>query len=97
MKTTRLFAAASLVLFMAFLGGCAATVAAPPPPRLVEVRPTVPFYGTVWIDGYYAYRQDRYVWVEGRYVRPPHPRAAWVPGHWQQHRRGWKWHKGYWK
>jgi hypothetical protein len=82
---------------MTFLGGCAATVSTPPPTALVEVRPVVPFYGAVWIDGCYEHRHNRYVWVPGRYVRPPHPRAAWVPGHWQQHPRGWKWNRGYWR
>lgn len=97
MKTARLLMAAALVVGMATFTGCGVTVRTPPPPYHVEVRPVVPFAGAVWVDGYYTYRHGKYVWVTGRYMKPPHAGAKWVPGHWQQHRRGWKWHKGYWK
>ena len=97
MKTIRIMAGAGLTVLMIFIGGCAVRVATPPPPALVEVRPAVPFYGAVWIDGYYAYRHNSYSWVPGRYVRPPHRGSAWVPGYWHQDRRGWKWRKGYWR
>lgn len=97
MKNGQLLIAAALIALMTALAGCAVTVAGPPPAALVEVRPVIPFYGAVWIDGYYEYHRHRYHWVPGRYVRPPHPRAAWTPGQWQHHDRGWRWHKGYWR
>ena len=97
MKKTASLAALGLIALATALTGCAATVAVPPPAAVVEVRPAVPFYGAVWIDGYYQHSHNRYHWVPGRYVRPPRPRAAWKPGHWQHNRRGWKWHKGYWR
>ena len=97
MQDSKILAAAALIALMTALGGCVATVGAPPPAALVEVRPAIPFYGAVWIGGYYEYRHNRYIWMPGRYARPPHRGAAWVPGHWQQHHRGWRWHKGYWR
>lgn len=98
MQNTRSMAAAGLIAFMTVLSGCAATVSTPPPAAMVEVRPVIPFYGAVWIDGYHEHHQNRYNWVPGRYVKPPHRGAVWVPGRWQHHhRRGWRWNKGYWK
>jgi hypothetical protein len=83
-----------LALLMTTLVGFMAYVEAPPPPHPVKVRPAIPFATAVWIDGHYAYRRGRYVWVPGGYVRAPHPRAHWVPGRWKKHRRGWKWNEG---
>ena len=105
MKTVKILAAAGLILLMTSLGGCAARVgvpppvlvSVPPPPAVVEVRPAIPFYGAVWIGGYYEHRHSNYNWVAGRYVRPPHHGAHWVPGRWQKHRGGWGWHEGYWR
>jgi len=87
----------ALVMFLAIFTGCAVTVRTPPPPVRVEARPVVPFRGAVWVDGYYTHRHGQYVWVPGRYMKPPRAGAAWVPGHWNKHPRGWKWVPGYWK
>ena len=52
----------------------------------------------VWTPGYHAYRGDRYVWIEGSYLRPPREGLGWVepryvgvgghyyfqPGRWDQ-------------
>lgn len=40
----------------------------PPPPDEVEVVPVRPYYGAVWVRGY---------WLRGRH------RWHWVPGHWR--------------
>jgi len=49
------------------------------------------------VPGYYRYDGRAYVWVGGRYERPPRARARWVAGHWQQERRGWFWVDGHWR
>jgi hypothetical protein len=61
---------------------------APPPPP-------APYY--VWVPGYYRYDGGRYVWVGGRYARPPYRGAAWVPGYWRHHGHdGWYYEQGHW-
>ena len=53
----------------------------PPPPRKERmiVRPS---RDAVWIAGYYKWhpRRHRYVWVPGRWMRPPRPHTVWVEG-----------------
>ena len=83
------------------LTGCAANGAAyvrygPPPPRYGVVG-VAPGTGFVWTDGYYDWRGGSYVWVQGRWLRPPRPHAAWVPGAWVQSRQGYRFRRGYWR
>jgi hypothetical protein len=51
----------------------------------------------VWVPGYYRYDGRAYLWVAGRYERPPRARARWVSGHWQQDGPGWFWVDGHWR
>jgi hypothetical protein len=105
MKFLKILSVAVFIALMSSLSGCVARVGVPPPllvneppPRaMVEVRPPVPFYGAVWIGGYYEHRHNSYHWVPGRYVKPPHRGARWIPGRWKHHRRGWGWHEGHWR
>ena len=46
-----------------------------PPAPIVEERGRPPERGFVWIDGYHRWDGGRYVWVPGRWERPPHPGA----------------------
>jgi len=68
---------------------------APPVPR-VEVIGAPPFYGAVWIGGYWRWAGDRHVWVAGRWE---HPRAGyrWVPHAWVHEREGWRMAEGHWE
>ena len=52
---------------------------APPPPvvETVPVAPPEPDY--VWVGGYWDWNNTQYVWVPGRYRRPPGPDRVWVP------------------
>jgi hypothetical protein len=38
----------------------------PPPPFRVETYGPVPGIGFVWIQGYWGWRNDAYVWIPGR-------------------------------
>jgi WXXGXW repeat (2 copies) len=60
-----------------------------PPVDIVEHPGPPPHRGYVWIAGYHRWDRGRYVWVPGRYERPPHEHAVWVPHHWIQRHDGW--------
>jgi hypothetical protein len=70
-----------------------------PPPRPVETIPPPPHDhpGWAWHDGYHRWDGNRYVWVPGYYVEPPHPHAHWVAGHWDHHGEGYVWVEGHWR
>jgi len=81
--------------------GCAARGAvvvgfAPPPPRYAVVG-VAPGPGYVWTEGFYGYRGGAYVWAPGRWMRPPRAHAVWAPGTWARGRRGYEFHRGYWR
>lgn len=68
-----------------------------PPLPVPEVRVVAPGPEFVWIPGYHRWDGAAYVWVAGRWDRPPRPRAVWVEGHWRHARGGWYWTEGRWK
>ena len=73
-------------------------VNAPPPPRIVEVRPAIPGPRYIWVDGYHTWNGSAYVWTPGRWEQPPRRRAHWVSGHWRHAgRRGYYWVPGHWR
>jgi hypothetical protein len=69
----------------------------PPPPVAYGVVGVAPGPGFVWIEGYHAWQGGRYVWVPGRWVRPPRPGAVWVRPEWRREGRGWRFHEGRWR
>ena len=97
----------SAVFALAALAGCLAYVPGPPPDALyapgpppdplVEVIPTIPFPGAVWIGGFWGYGHSGYNWNRGYWGRPPHPGGVWVPGRWHHYPRGYAWHPGRWR
>jgi hypothetical protein len=69
----------------------------PPAPR-VEVIGVAPGPGFVWVRGYYRWAGGAYLWVPGRWARPPYAGAVWVPGRWAHHpRQGWYYVDGRWR
>ena len=54
------------------------SIGAPPPPRVIRVRPLAPGPGYLWVDGYWYPMNNRYVWHNGYYTRPPYEGAVWV-------------------
>jgi WXXGXW repeat (2 copies) len=68
-------------------------IGAPPPPRVIRVRPVEPGPGYFWIDGYWYPVNGRYHWHPGYWTRPPYPGAHWVVPH-HDHDR---YYRGYWE
>jgi len=72
----------------------------PPPPPREEVRIAPPSEADVWVPGYWNWNNNDWVWLQGRWQRPPEHRATWVPGQWTQRgERGelWAWRPGHWE
>jgi hypothetical protein len=92
----------AVLLGMVLLGGAigvAQTVirVAPPPPVRVGVVGVAPHPGYVWVGGYQSWNGTRYVWVNGRWVRPPRAGVIWVSPRWVSSGGGWVFYKGYWR
>jgi hypothetical protein len=49
-----------------------------PPPPIVETVTVSPGPAFIWIGGSWVWR-GHWVWEHGRWGRPPHPGAVWVP------------------
>jgi hypothetical protein len=74
--------------------GGAITVTPPAPKPEVIGTPPSAAYG--WVPGYWIYRNERWLWVPGRWELRPHPNALWAPGHWNKTPDGWVWTPGHW-
>ena len=53
-------------------------IGAPPPPRVLRVRPASPGPDHLWIDGYWFVEGGRYRWHDGYWTRRPYEGAFWV-------------------
>ena len=70
---------------------------APPPPVRMGVVGVAPGPGYVWVGGYQRWNGTRYVWVSGRWVRPPRFGAVWVAPRYARRGSTWVFYKGYWR
>ncbi len=68
-------------------------IGAPPPPRVLRVRPRAPGPDYAWVDGYWYPVNGRYTWHAGYWSRPPYPGAVWIAPHHDGHR----YFEGYWQ
>lgn len=68
-----------------------------PPAPIVERPGRPPARGFVWITGYHRWDGARYVWVPGRWERPPRPHARWVAAHWVHRHGTWVLIEGHWR
>ena len=68
-----------------------------PPAPIVEHRPVAPGREFVWVDGYHRWDGHGYVWVPGRWDRPPHPHMHWVAHRWEHRHGGWVMVEGHWR
>ena len=67
-------------------------IGAPPPPRIIAVRPVAPGPDFAWIEGYWYPVSGHYRWHEGYWSRPPYDGAVWVA----PHHDGERFYAGYW-
>jgi hypothetical protein len=72
-------------------------VAEPPPPPTTEVITVSPGPEYVWIQGYWGWRGNRWVWERGHWERPPRAHAVWVPGHYYVRDNHHHWVPGHWR
>lgn len=87
------------IMAAGMLAGCSGgvyVVAAPPPPRYGAMG-YAPGPGYVWTEGFYDLRGSSWVWVSGRWQRPPARGRAWVAPAWHQEGRRWVFRRGYWR
>src|SRR5579862_2236886 len=88
--TIRKFATMAMLTVAMLLAGVTASraqvslgirIGAPPPPRVLRVRPVSPGPEYVWIDGYWYPVGGHYRWHAGYWSRPPYEGARWVGPH----------------
>lgn len=69
---------------------------APPPPVPEEEQPVLYEDGYLWTPGYWYWRDQRYLWIAGAWVRPPHVGFLWTPAYWALAGGVFVFHPGYW-
>ena len=67
-----------------------------PPALQTETVLARPSAQHVWIPGYYTWRENRYVWIAGRWELPPRTEAVWVAPRWERESGGYRFYEGYW-
>jgi hypothetical protein len=67
-----------------------------PPALQSEVVLARPSPDYVWVAGYWTWRDNRYEWMAGQWVIPPHSNSAWVAPHWEPENGGYRFYEGYW-
>lgn len=68
----------------------------PPRPRHEVIVGVAPSPAHVWVGGFWANRDGRWVWMPGHWERGPRVGAHWTAGHWVHRTRGWVWIEGRW-
>jgi hypothetical protein len=83
---------------LAFQGSAAEVIVKVAPPHaIVEKRGEAPSKEHVWIAGYHNWDGHAYVWVPGRWERPPRPHQVWVAHTWVKRGGGYVMVEGHWK
>jgi len=92
-----LLALLSIIILVAFLFGCTATVYVPnpPPPFKEEIKAPRPGPKSVWVEGHWKWSGGQYVWIPGHWEQKN--KDAWPPGYSKKPPRGWVWKKGHWR
>ena len=69
------------------------------PPVRYERRTVVPvaYSDPVWINGYYGWGGNNWVWVPGRWVQRPNPNLAWNNSRYYVSDGRRYWRTGYWE
>lgn len=88
----------ALVMLGSVIGSAQTVIrVAPPAPVQSGVVGVAPRPGYVWVGGYQRWNGTRYVWVAGRWVRPPRFGAVWVAPRYVRRGSTWVFYKGYWR
>jgi WXXGXW repeat (2 copies) len=87
--------AGALAVSSAFAAEVVVRVA--PPRPIVETRVAAPGPGYIWVGGYHSWNGNAYVWVPGRWDRPPRPHARWVAHRWVKRHGGYVLVEGHWR
>ena len=92
------------LMFLLISGGLAMTstaqevvVRVAPPHAVVERRGPAPSHGYIWIGGFHRWDGGHYVWVPGRWERPPRAHAHWEAHRWVKRNGGWVFVEGHWR
>jgi len=80
-------AAATAMLAVPAFSQVSVYIGRTPPPLRYERRPPPPGEGYAWVDGYWGARDGQYVWVPGRWDRPPYPGAYWSHPHYDHYQK----------
>jgi hypothetical protein len=72
------------------------STATTPPPLQAEEQPSLAEDGYLWTPGYWSWRNTRYVWISGAWVRPPHVGLLWTPPYWASAGSVFVFHPGHW-
>ena len=75
-------------------GTVSATTA--PPSLPAEDQPPLAQDGLLWTPGYWSWRDQRYFWISGAWVRPPQVGALWTPAYWGTAGAVFVFHSGHW-
>jgi hypothetical protein len=67
-----------------------------PPPFRQDVVLARPGPDHVWTDGSWDYGRSGWVWVDGRWTRPPARQAHWVKAEYVRVDRGWRYVPAHW-
>jgi hypothetical protein len=70
-------------------------VAWAPPPLLIETVTAPPFYGAVWVGGYWVWDGD-WVWAAGHWKAPPRANYYWVHPYYEYRNSGVIFIAGHW-
>ena len=64
-----------------------------------ERRPIAPvtYSDPVWVDGYWGWGGNDWVWVPGRWVQRPRENAVWTDGRYYTSNGRRYWRSGYWE
>lgn len=67
-----------------------------PPQPYTEYRSSPPSPGYTWIDGYWHWNGQQYVWESGRWAAPPLERAVWIAPRYERAKDGYRYIPGHW-
>ena len=65
-------------------------------PQQEAVQPA-PSYRSVWLAGYWTWRNDGYEWVAGHWEQPPGNSTLWIRPRWVRTGGSYRFYEGHWK